>query len=99
VPLSIRKETRHSGLHSGRRGVGIGAASGAIVGAGVGAANAQKRSRIPAAAIQCVLCAMRGGPEIPAAAIFRTGAGLCAGPRLCPAELSAAGIVKQRHHQ
>ena len=38
-------------------------------------------------------------PEICAAAIFRTGAGLCAGPRLCPAELSAAGIVKQRHQR
>ena len=42
---------------------------------------------------------MHGGPEICAAAIFRTGAGLCAGPRLCPAELSAAGIVKQRHQR
>jgi outer membrane lipoprotein SlyB len=78
----------------GGRGAGIGAASGAIVGTGGRRRQCPERSGIPATAVQRVLYAMHGGSEISAGAIFRNGAGLCAGAWLCPAaELSAAGIV------
>ena len=54
--------------------------------------------RIPAATIQCILRAVHGIPEISTTAIYRTGAGLCTGYRICPAdELSAA--PRQRQHQ